>query len=342
MLHIRRRGKNFHIRGTIRVGRETRIVKEHSCGTDRRDHAEAYRSKLEAEIRYEMLHGRGGRTHTLTIADAGLRYVARPGGVRSYDLWRLDRINTAVGDRTIAEAADAWSGYKSTCCVGLSPATVQRHRATFLAALNYLAREEGFDPPKLPRGDRVSNKRIRFLSVEQADRLIQAYAGHVRPIAVTLRWQGLRIGETLRIEWVHVNWSNNSIFIAETKTGESRTVTMNERTRAALHRLWVLRGSPKEGRVFLTQRGLPYADARQYKFPSGSPIKKAHATACRRAGISDFHVHDWRHHWASSCVMAGIDLETIRQEGGWKSLRMVERYATVSAAHRTRAMQKLK
>jgi hypothetical protein len=40
--------------------------------------------------------------------------------------------------------------------------------------------------------------------------------------------------------------------------------------------------------------------------------------------------------------MSGIDLETIRQEGGWKSLRMVERYAAVSAAHRTRAMAKLK
>ena len=58
--------------------------------------------------------------------------------------------------------------------------------------------------------------------------------------------------------------------------------------------------------------------------------------------MADFHVHDWRHHWASTCVMAGIDLETIRQEGGWKSLRMVERYATVSAAHRSRAMAKLK
>ena len=342
MLTIRRRGKNFHLRGTIRVGREKRIIKEHSCGTDRRDTAEAYRSKFEAEIRYEMLHGRGGRTHRLTIADAGLRYIARPGGVRSYDLWRLDRINKTIGDRTIAEAADAWSEYKRTCCAGLSPATVQRHRATFLAALNYLARDEGFDPPRLPRGDRVSNKRVRFLSVEQADRLVQAYADHVRPIAITLGWQGLRIGETLRIEWVHVNWSNNSIFIAETKTGESRTVTMHKRTRAALYRLWVSRGSPAEGRVFLTQRAMPYADARQYKFPSGSPIKKAHATACRRAGISNFHVHDWRHHWACWCVMSGIDLETIRQEGGWKSLRMVERYATVSAAHRTRAMQKLK
>ncbi len=67
-----------------------------------------------------------------------------------------------------------------------------------------------------------------------------------------------------------------------------------------------------------------------------------HKTACKRAGITNFRVHDWRHHWACQCVMAGIDLETIRQEGGWKSLRMVERYATVSAEHRARTMKKLK
>jgi len=40
--------------------------------------------------------------------------------------------------------------------------------------------------------------------------------------------------------------------------------------------------------------------------------------------------------------MSGIDLETIRQEGGWKSLRMVEVYATVSAEHRSVAMKKLR
>jgi integrase len=342
MLTIRKRGKKFHIRGTIRVGRETRIVKEHSCGTDRRDIAEAYKSKLEADIRHEILHGARGRTQSLTIADAGLRYIARPGGVRSYDVWRIGQINNIVGDRSIAQAADAWSEYKRARCGGLSPATVQRHRSTFQAVVNHLAREEGFDAPKLPHGDRVSNKRLKFLSDDQADRLVQSYTEHVQPIAVALRWQGLRIGEALRIDWVHVNWSGDSIFIAESKSGEPRTVTMHKRTRAALHRLWVSRGSPKEGRVFLTQLGVPYADPRRYKFPSGSPIKKAHATACRRAGITDFHVHDWRHHWACQCVMAGIDLETIKLEGGWKSLRMVERYATVSARHRTRAMAKLK
>jgi integrase len=259
----------------------------------------------------------------MTISDAGMRYMERPGGVRPYDLWRLDQIASAVGDHSIAQAADAWSHFKRVRCGGLSPATVQRFRATFSAALNYLAAEEGFDAPKLPRGEKVSNKRVKYLTDNQADWLIAAYAPHVQPIAIMLRWQGVRIGEALRADWRHVNWRPNSIFIAESKNGEPRTVTMHRKTRAALHRVWVSQGSPAQGPVFLTNRG-------------------TYATACRRAGIVDFHVHDWRHHWASHCVMAGIDLETIRQEGGWKSLRMVERYATVSAAHRAKAMAKLK
>jgi integrase len=410
MLTIRKRGRFYHVRGTVRVGREPRVVKEHSSGTDRRDDADAYRSKLETEIRREILHGRGGRTQSLTIADAGLRYMGRPGGLRSYDLWRLDQINKVVGDRSIAAAGEAWAEFRRVRCGGLDPATVQRFRSTFQAAINYLAGEEGFDPPRLPkrpRGERVDKKRVRFLTDDPANRLIASYAKHARPIAVTLRWQGFRIGEALRLEWPHVDWSRNSIFIAESKNGEPRTVSMHKQTRAALHRLWVVQGSPKigfvflapiqlardageadwidwanvhwqrrsitietktgqsrtlilpsrtiaamsrlwrslgepkKGRVYLDQLGAPYVDPRSYKFPSGSPIKKAHATACRKAGIVDFHVHDWRHHWACHCVMAGIDLETIKQEGGWKSLRMVERYATVSAAHRSLAMAKL-
>ena len=98
--------------------------------------------------------------------------------------------------------------------------------------------------------------------------------------------------------------------------------------------LWVAAGSPAAGRVFLNRLGEPYADHREHHLPGGSPIRKAHETACRRAGIHSFRVHDWRHHWACHCVMDGINLETLRLEGGWASLRMVERYATVSAAHR--------
>jgi hypothetical protein len=37
-----------------------------------------------------------------------------------------------------------------------------------------------------------------------------------------------------------------------------------------------------------------------------------------------------------------LGLRVGEAEGGWKSLRMVERYGTVSAEHRARAMKKLK
>jgi integrase len=168
------------------------------------------------------------------------------------------------------------------------------------------------------------------------------YAAHVQPIATTLCFQGLRIGEALRLDWAHVNWAMDSLFIADTKSGIPRTVTLQIRVRAALHKLWVDHGSPREGRVFLNRLGHPYADPRTYALPGGSPIRRAHATACRRAGIADFRVHDWRHHWACRCIMSGIDLESIRQEGGWTSLRMVERYGTVSSEHRAAAMKKLK
>ena len=40
--------------------------------------------------------------------------------------------------------------------------------------------------------------------------------------------------------------------------------------------------------------------------------------------------------------MSGIDLETIKRMGGWKSLRMVERYAAVSTEHMEHAIEKIK
>jgi integrase len=342
MLTIRRRGRLYHVRGSIRVGGETRIVKERSTGCHRQEDAAAYRAKLETEIRAEMLHGPGGRPHRMTIADAGLDYIGRPGGVRRGDLWRLDRVADVVGDWPIARANAAFGEFVKQRCVGLGPATVERFRTVLSAAINYAAKAGEFVAPKVARVAKVKPRPITYLSGLDAERLIAAYAPHVRPVATLLAFQGLRIGEAMRLDWQHVRWAADALYIIpETKTGEPRTVNMQERSRRALHALWVAAGSPTVGRVFLNRLGEPYADHREHRLPGGSPIRKAHETACRRAGITAFRVHDWRHHWACHCVMSGIDLETLRLEGGWASLRMVERYATVSAAHRAAQMRKL-
>ena len=39
--------------------------------------------------------------------------------------------------------------------------------------------------------------------------------------------------------------------------------------------------------------------------------------------------------------MSGIDLETLRRMGGWKSFEMLQRYAAVSTDHMAKAIRKL-
>jgi integrase len=218
----------------------------------------------------------------LTIEAAGLVYVERPGGLKSYDLWRLGQLNDVIGHYTLARVQEAWAEFKRSRCAGLAPATVERFRAVLQAAINYAANEVQGVAPKIRRTERIQNKRVKFLSKTEETRLLASYAPHVRPIAETLCWQGLRIGEALRLDWRDVNWAANGLFIADTKTGQPRTVTLHAKVRAVLHKVWVAGNCPKEGRLFVNRFGRPYADPRAYKLPGGSPIRQAHKTACAR------------------------------------------------------------
>lgn len=93
----------------------------------------------------------------------------------------------------------------------------------------------------------------------------------------------------------------------------------------------------------LSVRGEPYADTRGRDGgrQGGNPLSRAHATACEAAGIVGFRVHDWRHSWATQCVASGMDLLTLQRLGGWSSIRMVARYATVTADHMAEALRKI-
>jgi integrase len=65
------------------------------------------------------------------------------------------------------------------------------------------------------------------------------------------------------------------------------------------------------------------------------------ADAVKRAGIQDLHLHDLRHTWASRLAMAGVDLLTIKELGGWKTLIMVQRYAHLSPDHKRQALERM-
>jgi integrase len=47
-----------------------------------------------------------------------------------------------------------------------------------------------------------------------------------------------------------------------------------------------------------------------------------------KAGVR-FSLHILRHTWATNCRLAGMDLLTLKEQGGWTRWEMVERYARI-------------
>jgi integrase len=56
-------------------------------------------------------------------------------------------------------------------------------------------------------------------------------------------------------------------------------------------------------------------------------VKRSYATACRKAGIEDFRIHDLRHTCAAWLVTAGVPLTEVRDLLGHSTVKMTERYA---------------
>ena len=70
-------------------------------------------------------------------------------------------------------------------------------------------------------------------------------------------------------------------------------------------------------------------------------VKRSFATACRRAGITDFRVHDLRHTCAAWLVTAGVPLSEVKDLLGPSSVVVTERYAHLAPENVRTAVQVL-
>lgn len=344
MLTLRTRGKNgnWYIRGTVSLGDKQIDVKEFSSGTRDRAAATHLMRQREQELTQQLMFGARVRTVKATIADAFDAYLSKPKPPGSSDVLRLGRMNEWIGDMPINEFREAWEVFRAAHLCGHDPAGQDRYRSVLQAAVNVFYASHGVEPIRIAAIP-FDNERIRFLSKLDQDRLIASYAAHVQPIALVMAYQGPRNQEALQTQWGArgADMERRTLHFPLTKTNNPRTVAMHDRVFDVLEKIWIDRGRPERGHVFLTRAGRPFQDTRQLTIQGGNPIKTSHKNACAKAGIEDFTVHDWRHHWASRCVMAGVDLITIMRMGGWKSLRMVQRYAAVDTTHMHAAVKLL-
>jgi len=223
------------------------------------------------------------------------------------------------------------------------PATINWHIATlkymFTKAVEWdMVEEEMLKRVRRAKMLEENNCRLRYLSKEEYQALINTcdkQLKHLKPIVIMALNTEMRKGEILKLKWDDVDMVHGFILLSHTKNGERREIPINTTLRATLEELY--RGTEKRPRRI----DIPFVF---YDYTTGKPFENVHrsfVSACKRANIRDFRFHDLRHTFASQLIMAGIDVTTVRELLGHKTLTMTLRYAHLAPSHKGKAVDML-
>lgn len=169
--------------------------------------------------------------------------------------------------------------------------------------------------------------RVRYLTNDDIEKLLNCCAEHIRQIVIVALNTGMRRGEILNLRWTDIDMKNRTITIKKSKNNELRTIPINDTLYRTLKEIGPQLNnqylfSNEDGKHFVT-------------------IKTGFRGALKRAGIKDFRFHDLRHTFASRLVMAGVDIRTVQELMGHKDIRMTMRYSHLSDAHLKEALKRL-
>jgi site-specific recombinase XerD len=118
-----------------------------------------------------------------------------------------------------------------------------------------------------------------------------------------------------------------------TKNGTDRFVTLNSAAVQVLRSLQERHkrlGLPPNSTLFHSKRGGLIKNPRKW-----------FATALEQAKIKNVTWHTLRHTFASRLVMGGVDLKTVQELMGHKTIAMTARYAHLAPTHKLQALETL-
>jgi integrase len=214
---------------------------------------------------------------------------------------------------------------------GLSPSTLNRYRSFVSSVFSYAEKNEriGSNPCKRVGRFKENESRLRWLREDEEKKL------RVNIVEERHEWEfdvalytGIRRGELFSLKWADCDL-DRGLLTVRGKTGR-RHVVANPSAVAAL---WKLREISGEKEFVVPERNGAKGrrDGRRWL-----------EEAVKRARIRDFRFHDIRHTFASRLAMKGVDIRTIQELLGHKSIVMTMRYSHLSSDHRQRAAAKIK
>ena len=312
-----------------------------STGTTDKKQAQEFHDRLKADL---WNQAKLGQKPQYTWNDAVVRFVSERRNVSSLETIKihlrwldphlsgivLADIDRATIDRITAEKkaeevmVKTRTGLMSTG-KKVSPGTVNKVLGVLRSVLNAAVSWEWIDrAPKvsvLP----VTTKRVRWITQEQAKRLVAALPSHLADMALFSLETGLRRANVTGLKWSQVDLVRKMAWIHpdEAKARKAIPVPLSEAAVTVLRRQRFAVRDPEFLDFVFVFHGKPVYQT----------TTQAWRKALQKAGIKDFRWHDLRHTWASWHVQRGTPLHVLQALGGWESVEMVQRYAHFSTDH---------
>ena len=284
-----------------------------------------------------------------SLSDLVERYIREvlPGkpNVSSDYAFQLEWWKTQIGDVLLSELTPVLiSEYRDLLSkkitfrkTQISHATVNRYLAALSTAISTAINEWGWmednilrkvSKLKEPRG------RVRYFSDEERERFLlackESHNSDLYVAVILALSTGGRKNEIWGLSWKDVDLKNGFITFGETKNDEPRSVPLQG------HALELMLKRSKVPRID-TDLVFPSRVDQQKHFDFRRPFQMA----LRTAKIENFRWHDLRHCAASYLVMAGVDMRTVAEILGHKTLQMTQRYTHLSPEHLKDAVAKM-
>lgn len=318
---IRAELKENHRRGEgVRTLREKREVE-----TGRREQEESERKRDEADA---LTFSEFFTSHYLPLAEADKHWRTMVRERSFFKIW----LNPAFGNKPLKNilTIDVERLKKSMAGAGQSPRSIEYALAVTRQVFNTARRLGmfgGSQPTEGVKRPRFDNRRDRFLSKWEADRLLEALkarGGHTYGMTLISLYAGLRISEIFNLTWGSVDLENGFLKVVDTKSGRNRNIPL----------------SPILKEYF---SGLPKGGPDSLLFPKQNGTKAVYLSpifgkVVNELGFNDgvadtrqrITFHSMRHCFASWLAMAGCDMFTLQRLLGHETASMTARYSHLS------------
>lgn len=204
---------------------------------------------------------------------------------------------------------------------GVTHATVNRALEVLRAILRRCVNEwEWLDRAPYVKMLKEPTRRIRYLTHNEAQRLLAALPEHLADMAAFSLATGLRRANVTGMQWSQVDLTRRLAWIHPDQAKARKAIAVPLNSEA----------------VLLIRKQIGKHPTHVFSF-NGRTITQVSTKAWYKglaaAGIENFRWHDLRHTWASWHVQNGTPLFALQELGGWESPEMVRRYAHLSADH---------